>query len=89
MTEWFEQWFGEEYHTRRISEDGRFVVKEIELRDEDRSFKERVRLFRAAELAELLEQEGLRVEACFGDYDGMALDGDSPRAILVGIRGQP
>jgi hypothetical protein len=28
MTEWFEQWFGEEYH---VLEEGRYVVKEIEL----------------------------------------------------------
>ncbi len=155
MTEWFEQWFGEEYHAlyphavnlftsfgyfrddgehglvvrqvaevlapggrfvldylnadqvrvalrphteeiaefptavlvrRRFSEEGRYVVKEIEMRDAGRSFQERVQLFSVAELTVLLETNGFRVVDRFGDYDGHAFTADSPRAILLGER---
>jgi len=71
---------------RRFSKEGRYVVKEIELRAENRSFQERVRLFTAQELAELLEEAGLRVTARFGDYDGRPVGPDTPRVILVGKR---
>jgi ubiquinone/menaquinone biosynthesis C-methylase UbiE len=71
---------------RRFSEEGRYVVKEIELRDEGRSFQERVRLFGVEELTELLEGAGLEVTDRFGDYDGGPLTDDAPRAILVGRR---
>lgn len=69
---------------RRFSEKGRYVVKEIELRDEGRSFQERVRLFSAEELSDLLRGAGFEVTGRFGDYDGAPLTEDSPRAILVG-----
>ncbi len=72
--------------TRRIGEDGRFVIKEIELRDEGRAFQERVRLYAAPELAALFTNAGLRVEAQFGDYDGAPVGPDAPRMILVGAR---
>lgn len=72
--------------TRRIGPDGRFVIKEIELRDEGRTFQERVRLYSADELAALLTDAGLRIEGRFGDYDGGPLRPDSPRVILVGAR---
>jgi SAM-dependent methyltransferase len=72
--------------TRRIGADGRFVIKEIELRDEGRRFEERVRLFSADELAALLTDAGLRVVARFGDYDGGPAGPDAPRVILVGSR---
>jgi len=71
---------------RRFSEEGRYVVKEIELGAENRSFQERVRLFSPTELHNLLEQEGLRVDAMFGDYDGGPLDGRATRTILVATR---
>jgi uncharacterized membrane protein len=71
---------------RRFSEEGRYVVNEIELRAENRSFQERVRLFTAQELAGLLEDAGLRVTAGFGDYDGRPVSADTPRVILVGER---
>lgn len=71
---------------RRFSEEGKYVVKEIALGAENRSFQERVRLFSAAELRALLEQEGLRVDAGFGDYDGGALDARATRTILVATR---
>jgi SAM-dependent methyltransferase len=72
--------------TRRIGADGRFVIKEIELRDEGRRFQERVRLYSADELAALLGDAGLRVTAQFGDYDGGPAGPKAPRVILVGAR---
>lgn len=72
--------------TRRIGADGRFVIKEIELRDEGRRFQERVRLFDAEELAVLLTDAGLRITARFGDYDGGPAGPEAPRVILVGAR---
>ena len=71
---------------RRFSEDGKYVVKEIELGAENRSYQERVRLFSPAELTQLLEEEGLRVDAGFGDYDGGPLDDRATRSILVATR---
>src|SRR5437879_5541393 len=55
---------------RRIDADSRYVIKEIELRNEGRRFLERVRLYNADELAALLAAAGLSVVARFGDYDG-------------------
>jgi SAM-dependent methyltransferase len=72
--------------TRRIGEDGRFVIKEIELLDEGRAFQERVRLFTAGELAAMFTAAGLRVVAQFGDYDGAPAGPRAPRVILVGAR---
>ena len=71
---------------RRFSEEGRYVVKEIELRAENRSFQERVRLFSAAELEALLRAGGLAVVERFGDYDGRPFGADAPRAILIAVR---
>jgi SAM-dependent methyltransferase len=71
---------------RRFSEEGLYVVKEIELRAENRSFQERVRLFSAPELEALLRDGGLEVVARFGDYDGRPPAADAPRAILVAVR---
>lgn len=72
--------------TRRIGSDGRFVIKEIELRDEGRRFEERVRLYSADELAALFTDAGLRVVARFGNYDGGPAGPNAPRVILVGTR---
>lgn len=77
---------GEVRVTRRIGADGRFVIKEIELRDEGRRFEERVRLYDAAELAALLTDAGLRVGAQFGNYDGGPPGPAAPRVILVAAR---
>ena len=71
---------------RRFSEEGKYVVKEIELGAENRSFQERVRLFSPADLSRMLEQEGLKVDALFGDYDGRSLDAHATRTILVATR---
>jgi SAM-dependent methyltransferase len=72
--------------TRRLEGDGRFVIKEIELHEEGRRFVERVRLYSAAELRALLTDAGLRVSACYGDYDGGPIGTEAPRVILVGVR---
>lgn len=69
---------------RRFSEEGRYVVKEIELGAENRSFQERVRLFTPAELEALLAEAGFRVDAAFGDYDGGPLGARATRTILIG-----
>lgn len=71
---------------RRFSEEGLYVVKEIELRAENRSFQERVRLFTPAELEGLLTASGLEVIGRYGDYDGGPLGVDTPRTILVARR---
>jgi SAM-dependent methyltransferase len=72
--------------TRRLGADGRFVIKEIELRDEGRRFQERVRLYDGDDLAALLTGAGLRVVARFGDYDGGPPAPAAPRVILVAAR---
>ncbi len=72
--------------TRRIDTANRYVIKEIELRDEGRRFQERVRLYSADELAALFTDAGLRVAARFGGYDGARPGPDTPRVILVGAR---
>ncbi len=102
MTEWFEQWFGEEYlqlypHRddedaarvvdRRISDDGRFVIKQIQPIGEERRFLERVRLYGPGELQDMLGRAGLTSRQVFGDYAGGALAESSPRAIFVAERG--
>lgn len=71
---------------RRITADGRFVVKEIRLADEARSFVERVRLFSPEDLERLLGEAGLRVRERFGDYEGAPLTDGAPRAILFAER---
>lgn len=71
---------------RRFSKEGKYVVKEIELGAENRSFQERVRLFSPTELRGLLEEAGFRVDAVFGDYEGGPLDGRATRTILVATR---
>jgi SAM-dependent methyltransferase len=71
---------------RRISPDDRYVVKEIHLVDDGRSFVERVRLFSAAQLRTLMADAGLTVEEPLGDYRGRPMADTSPRVILFGER---
>ena len=71
---------------RRITDDDRYVVKEIHLADQGRSFVERVRLFTPGDLEHLLAAPGLVVQHRFGDYGGGELTGSSPRAILIAVR---
>jgi SAM-dependent methyltransferase len=71
---------------REISSDGRFVRKMITIGDLGRTFVERVRLFEPAELATLCTSAGFTVHAVLGDYDGSALQRESPRTILFARR---
>jgi SAM-dependent methyltransferase len=73
---------------RRITPSGRFVVKTIEIEDEetDQVFMERVRLFEPRELIEMARATGLLVRDAFGDYAGRGLSPESPRAILFAQR---
>jgi SAM-dependent methyltransferase len=68
---------------RRLSEDGRFVFKEMHMVDDGRSFVERVRLFAPAELEGLVRDAGLSVEDRFGDYRGRPPRPGAPRFILL------
>jgi len=70
---------------REIREDGRRVIKTIEVPD-GRRFVERVRLFQPEELEAMLTGAGLAVEARFGDYDGGPLRPGAPRTILLSRR---
>ena len=72
---------------RRFDPDSRRFEKEIEVRGGGRGettvFRESVRAYTARELASLFEEAGLRVEDAWGDFDGSAVDSDSPRLILL------
>ncbi len=70
---------------RRISADGRFVLKDMKLIDEGRGFQERVRLFSPEELENLLAAAGFSVRDRFGSYQGETLTADSPRALLFSV----
>ena len=71
---------------RHLSPDERFVLKEMHLMHDGRSFVERVRLFDPAHLARLFADAGLHVERRFGAYDGRPVDATAPRVILMGRR---
>ena len=64
------------------------VVKRIEIRSGDgeppKVYHERVRLYEPGELTEMLDEASLPMRERFGDYDGSAFDGTSPRFIAVG-----
>lgn len=72
---------------RRLTDDGRFVEKEMHLVDDNRRFVERVRLFTPDDLRRLASEAGLTVQATLGDYDGGAWHAAAPRAILVATAG--
>jgi SAM-dependent methyltransferase len=69
---------------RSIAADGRYVLKEMHLLNDGRSFLERVRLFTPDELMRLLEGAGFVVRHRFGDYGGGPDAPDAPRLILIG-----
>ncbi len=69
---------------RWVSPDGRYVHKAMDT--PERRFTERVRLFTAAELEELLRRAGITVHHRFGGYDGHAHGPGAPRTILMGSR---
>jgi SAM-dependent methyltransferase len=66
---------------RFLSDDGKHVRKQIML-ENGRQFEERVRLFEATELEQMLEEQGAQVVRRFGDYSGVAL-GQGNRTILL------
>jgi SAM-dependent methyltransferase len=71
--------------SRRISDTGRFVIKEI-MPEGSRHYTERVRLLSPGELERLLRSSGLKIRERFGAYDGRPLAAESPRAIFVAER---
>ena len=71
---------------RRLSDDGRFVHKDMHLIDDGHQFTERVRLFTPDELTNLLAAASLQVFERFGDYEGANLTEESPRTILLAKR---
>lgn len=71
---------------RRISDDGRFVVKTIRMGGEGHAFMERVRLLERSDLERMLQAAGLTVERVLGDYDGGPHTADSPRCLVVARR---
>jgi SAM-dependent methyltransferase len=64
------------------------VVKQIHLQPDDgsggRSFVERVRLYEAPELEQLLSEAGLEPRRRFGDYRGASYGADAERLIYAG-----
>jgi SAM-dependent methyltransferase len=71
---------------RRISDDGRYVLKEMHLLNDGRSFLERVRMFTLNELETLVSEAGLCIRQRFGDYSGSPLTAESPRVLMVATR---
>jgi SAM-dependent methyltransferase len=69
--------------TRRLSEDGRFVLKTIRV-PADRTYTERVRLLSPLDLQAMFADAGLTVSDTFGDYEGGPLVPGAPRAVVVG-----
>ena len=70
---------------REITEDGRYVIKRICIRDQNREYTERVRLFDKDELTAMMKQSGFSIDNVFGSYSGERLTDDSPRVIIFGV----
>ena len=72
---------------RRLVEGGRVVEKRIRIAARDaepeRSFVERVRLYRPGELKSMLAHAGLAPRSVFGGYDGSRFATGSPRFIVL------
>ena len=71
--------------SRRISSDGKYVIKNMTIVEEGRSFQERVRLFEPQELELLLSQTGFAVQEKYGSYAGDPLVANSPRALFFSV----
>jgi SAM-dependent methyltransferase len=71
---------------REISDDGCYVIKRICIRDENREYTERVRLFEKDELIRMLDASGFDIKAAYGNYDASPAGEDAPRVILFGGR---
>lgn len=83
---------GDEWHVERwLSPDGKRAEKlqrRIHAGSEDRLIRESVRLYTKPELWRALEDRGLEVKECLGDYDGGPFREEiSDRLILVCRRG--
>ena len=72
--------------TRRISNDGKYVCKEMHLIADDRTFQERVRLFEPHDLDRMLTDVGLVVQERFGSYAGSQLTAESPRILIFAVK---
>ncbi|MDQ2889342.1 MAG: methyltransferase domain-containing protein [Gemmatimonadota bacterium] len=72
--------------SRRISDDGRYVEKEISATGLDRPVVERVRLFEPDDLRCLLHDAGFSIGRELGDYAAGPLTRTSPRAIFFAYR---
>jgi SAM-dependent methyltransferase len=71
---------------RKISDDGRYVNKDINFVGAGRTIHERVRLFELRDLRTMLYGYGFRIGDVFGDYSGAPINANSPRAILIAQR---
>lgn len=71
---------------RRITDDGRYVEKEISATGYPRSYMERVRLFEPDDLRCLLHDSGFVIDHELGDYDAGPLAPSSGRAIFFAHR---
>lgn len=67
---------------RSLLGDGAYVQKTMRLLEDETEHVERVRLFSATDLADMLHAAGLNVVDRFGDYEGGPLGPNSPRVIL-------
>ncbi len=72
--------------SRRITDTGKFVEKEIKRHSDGEVFRERVRLFSPKELTNMVELAGMRVTSVAGDYSGNDLTDDSTRTILFAVK---
>jgi SAM-dependent methyltransferase len=75
--------------TRRLTEDGRRVVKDVLMRDArggEWSWREDVRLYELEELRALSARQGLEVERVQGDFDGRPPAANAPRQIVWAVR---
>lgn len=71
--------------TRAISDDGKFVIKQMTPQGGRRRM-ERVRLLSPADLERLLLTAGFRIRNRFGGYDARPLKPNTPRAVFVAVR---
>jgi SAM-dependent methyltransferase len=75
---------------RCLSEDSKRVIKDTEVRYPDgsiRRFRESVRLYTRDELIALLHRAGFAKVRAFGTLDGDSYTFDSPRLVLLALRG--
>ena len=78
--------------TRALSEGGRRVTKEVEVRLAEggiRRWREEVRLYEEAEMRSLLAGRGLSVEVLHGDFKGGAFTPQSERMLMTARRMAP